>query len=291
LQLILWILYPLVQLTAVIANGFLKLFGISRAKQVGDSLNREELRTIVSEAAHFIPRHHRAMLLGILDLEKILVDHIMIPRNEVKGIDLQDSGKNLVAKLSHTQHTLLPVYRDDLENIVGILHTRDVIDLLAKNEINEKTLLAVLEEPYFVPEGTSLHMQLRNFQKQKKRMGLVVNEYGDILGLVTLEDILEEIVGEFTTENSPTELEIIPQEDGSFLVEGGVSLRELNREYHWDFPTSGPTTLSGLLIEHLEAIPNPGTSVLIAGHPIEIIQIKDNMVKTARIYKKKIINV
>ncbi|MDB6096071.1 MAG: HlyC/CorC family transporter [Francisellaceae bacterium] len=284
LQIVLWILYPLVGLTSVIAKGFLKIIKISGPHHLTDSLNREELRTVLNEASHLIPRHHQAMLIGILDLEKMRVDHIMIPRNEVKGINLADEENSLLSQLSKTQHTLLPVYRNDLHNVEGILHTRDIIELISNNTLTEKALLAVIDEPYFVPQGTSLHVQLRYFQQKKRRMGLVVDEYGDVLGLVTLEDILEEIVGEFTTdEDSDSTPDIFPQEDGSFLIDGSISIRDLNRSQGFELPIEGPTTLSGLIIEHLEAIPNPGTSLKISDYAIEIIEVKDNTVKIARV--------
>ncbi len=286
LQVMQWLLYPLVWAAAAISSTLLGLFGLKTSTKPTDSVTADELRTIVSEAGNFIPSNHQSMLLSILDLENVRVEHIMIPRNEVVGIDLDDDKNEIISKLKDLQHTLLPVYRSDLDNVQGILHTRNIVKILAQRELNEQGLLSVMEEPYFVPEGTSLHTQLLNFQKNKRRMALVVDEYGDVLGLVTLEDILEEIVGQFTTEARTEIPEVQPQEDGSFLVDGGISVRDLNRMQQWELPTDGPTTLNGLIIETLEFIPPEGTCVLIAGHPIEVVQLKENAIKLARIAPK-----
>lgn len=287
LQVMLWLLYPLVWLTTTVSNTLLKLFGVHTAGKGVDALNIEELRTIVNEASGLMPSRHQTMLLSILDLENVRVEHIMVPRNEVVGIDLDDDPETILAKLTAIEHTLLPVYRSAIDNVQGIFHTRNSPKVItANNQLDKKALFGTIAEPYFIPEGTTLHTQLLNFQQHKRRMALVVDEYGDVLGLVTLEDILEEIVGEFTTGVSDTEREVHPQEDGSFLVDGGASLRELNRTQLWDLPTEGPTTLNGLILETLEAIPTEGTCVLIQGYPIEVIRVKDNVVKVARISPK-----
>jgi Mg2+/Co2+ transporter CorB len=287
LQWMLWFLYPLVWLASTLSNALLRLFGVRVTSKTLDSLNTEELRTVVHEASGLIPAHHQAMLLSILDMEKVRVDHIMIPRNEVIGLNLDDSIEILTSKLENTQHTLLPVYKSDIDNIQGILHTRNIINLLATTKtLNEKSIRSAMDEPYFIPEGTTLHTQLLNFQRNKRRMALVVDEYGDVLGLVTLEDILEEIVGEFTTgvekDNQPVRL----QEDGSFLVDGSMSVRDLNRVQRWELPIDGPTTLSGLIIESLEAIPTIGTCILIANYPVEVVEMNDNIIKIARVFPK-----
>lgn len=284
LQAMLWLLYPLVWMASTVSNLLLKLFGIKVTSKALDSLNTEELRTVVNEASGLIPAHHQAMLLSILDMEKVRVDHIMIPRNEIMGLNLDDPIDILINKLKNTQHTLLPVFKSDVDNIQGILHTRNIISLLANtNILNAQSIIRAMNEPYFIPEGTTLHTQLLNFQRNKRRMALVVDEYGDVLGLVTLEDILEEIVGEFTTGIETGVDPIRPQEDGSFLIDGSVSVRDLNRTQHWVLPTEGPTTLSGLIIETLEAIPTIGTCILIAHYPIEVIEMNDNIVKIAKI--------
>ncbi len=283
LQIMQWLLYPLVFAAATISSTLLGFFGLKVSTKSTEAVTADELRTIVSEAGSFIPSNHQSMLLSILELENVRVEHIMIPRNEVVGINLDDDKSEIIAKLKNLQHTLLPVYRSDLDNVQGILHTRNIVKILAQRELNEAGLLSVMEDPYFVPEGTSLHTQLLNFQKNKRRMALVVDEYGDVLGLLTLEDILEEIVGQFTTEAAAEVPEIQPQEDGSFLIDGGISVRDLNRLQQWELPIDGPTTLNGLIIETLESIPPEGTCVLIAGHPIEVVQLKENTIKIARI--------
>lgn len=283
LKAMLFLFYPIVIFVTSLSNAFLRLFGVKLSQRPSDSLSTEELRTVVNEAGGLIPRHHQSMLLSILDLEKLKVDHIMVPRNEVIGIDLEDDEKALVQKLTHSNHTLLPVYRSDLDNVLGIFHTRNMAKVLTPTGFNEAALINTMDESYFIPEGTSLHTQLLNFQQNKKRMALVVDEYGDVLGLVTLEDILEEIVGEFTTGVSDSASEIQVQADGSFLVDGGISVRELNRLQNFEFPTEGPTTLNGLILETLESIPEQGICLKIAGYPIEVIQLKDNAVKTVRV--------
>jgi len=288
LQGMLWLLYPLVWLASSFSSALLRVFGLRASLKETDAVTRDELRTIVNEASGFIPSRHQNMLLSILDLENLRVENIMIPRNEVIGIDLEDSKEKIIAKLKTLEHTLLPVYRSDLDNVQGILHTRNIVKILAQRELNEAALLTMMQEPYFVPEGTSLHTQLLNFQKNKRRMALVVNEYGDVLGLVTLEDILEEIVGEFTTDAATEQPEIQPQEDGTFLVDGGASVRDLNRTQGWALPIEGPTTLSGLIIETFEAIPEEGVCIRVAGYIIEVIQMKENTVKLARISPKQV---
>lgn len=286
LQIMLWLLYPLVIFITAISNTFLRLFGLKPGVKTSDALSREEFRTVVNEAGGLIPRRHQSMLLSILDLEKVRVDHIMVPRNEVVGIDLDDDPNTIVQALTETQHTLLPVYRSDLDNVQGIFHTRNVAKVITKEGLNLNALLKAVDEPYFVPEGTSLHTQLLNFQLHKRRLALVVDEYGDVQGLVTLEDILEEIVGEFTTGASSIATEVQAQDDGSYIIDGTVSLRELNRMLHWDLPTDGPATLNGLILETLERIPEEGICFLINDYPIEVIQVKDNAVKNARIAPK-----
>lgn len=283
LQFMLWILYPVVWFCTTLSNALLKLMGVRINEKAVDSLNMEELRTVVNEASGLISDRHQKMLLSILDLERVRVDHIMVPRHEVIGIDLDDDPETITANLTHAQHTLLPVYRSALDNVQGIFHIRNIAKVLGAGKYNNQALIENMDESYFVPEGTTLHTQLLNFQKNKRRMALVVDEYGDVLGLVTLEDILEEIVGEFTTGISDSDTDVRPEEDGSFLVDGGASVREINRSQQWEFPIDGPTTLNGLILETFESIPSPGTCILIAGYPIEVMEVKDNSVKLARV--------
>jgi Mg2+/Co2+ transporter CorB len=275
---------PLVWVINMISNGLLKLLGVrTEEEDAMHQLSRDELRTVVNEAGALIPRKHQRMLINILDLEKATIEDIMIPRNEIVGIDLSRDLDEIVELLSSCLYTRMPVYHDDINEVIGILHVRNALPHLIRGEFGKEALAQCAEEPYFIPEGTPLNTQLLNFQRQKKRVGLVVDEYGDIEGLVTLEDILEEIVGEFTTDISSAIKYVHSQPDGSHLVDGSVNIRALNRMMNWRLPVSGPKTLNGLIIEHLESIPATGTSMRIDGYAIEIVQIADNAVKTARI--------
>ena len=278
-----WLLTPLVLLFNTIPSAMLRLFGVSQEELTEHSISREELRTVVNEAGAMIPQRHQKMLLGILDLEKATVEDIMVPRNEITGIDLDDDWEHILKQLRNSQHTRLPVYRGEIDQVVGILHLRNFLGLQRKSDLTREDLEGVIRESYFIPEATPLNTQLLNFQKQRRRIGLVVDEYGDIQGLVTLDDILEEIVGEFTTDPSTSSKDIHPQEDGSFLVDGSANIRELNRIMHWDLPTDGPKTLNGMITEYLETIPEAGTSLLLEGYPIDIVQTGANTVKTIRI--------
>lgn len=277
------ILYPLVWAVSAMANALIRLLGVRSQDTAMQQLSREELRTVLNEAGALISRRHQQMLLGILDLEKVTVEDIMVPRADIVGIDLEEDWEIIRNTLAESQHTRLPVYRDDINNVVGILHLRNIAHLVANRELTKEAIAKVAREPYYVPEGTSLHSQLLAFQKEKRRIGLVVDEYGEVNGLVTLEDILEEIVGEFTTDAASSIADVYPQTDGSFLVAGSAALRDLNRAMHWKLPIKGPKTLNGLILEYLEAIPEPGTSIMIAGYPIEIVQTAENAVKVARI--------
>lgn len=277
------VLYPAVWAINIIANQLLKLFGVSPAESPMQQISSDELRTVVNEAGSMIPQRHQRMLLSILDLERVTVDDIMVPRNEIIGIDLDDEWDTIVAILTNSPHTRLPIYHEDINNVTGILDLRRALRQLAQGDISTATILSLAKECYFIPEGTPLNTQLLNFQRLKQRIGLVVNEYGDILGLVTVEDILEEIVGEFTTTLSTTSKEVSPLEDGSYLVEGSANIRELNKLLHWELPIEGPKTVNGLVTEYLESIPEPGTSLRIGGYFIEIVQASDNAVKVVKI--------
>lgn len=275
--------YPLVWFVNLISNKMLAIFGIHPASGSGDSLNVDELRMVVHEARQFIPGKHTDMLLGILDLENISVEDIMIPRNDITGIDLNDDWNDVVQQITNSHRTRVPVFKDSIDNTVGMLHMRKVLGLVVRNELTRESLESYIREPYFIPEGTSLTRQLLNFQKNRRRVGLVVDEYGSIHGLVTLEDILEEIVGQFTTDSSLRNAGIHAQDDGSYLIDGSTHIREINRVLSWELPTEGPKTLNGLILEHLEMIPAPGTSLLIANYPVEITRTDNYAVQTARI--------
>jgi len=275
--------YPLVLAINWVSNGFLKLFSIGGYARNREDLNPDELRTVVNEAGGLISHRHRNMLLSVLDLESVNVNDIMVPRNEINGIDLQDPEDELLEQLLHSQHTRLPVYEGDIDKVTGLLHMRKMARLWEEENLTKEWLREQCETPYFIPAGTPLNTQLRNFQRAQERVALVVDEYGDIEGLVTLEDLLEEIVGEFTTDPAAHSADVHPQPDGTFLLDGTATIRDLNRTMRWELPTDGPKTLNGLVLEHLESIPEPGTSLLIAGYPVEIVQATSNAVKTARI--------
>jgi Mg2+/Co2+ transporter CorB len=280
------IFYPLVWLTNTVANSLLRLFRVAIQTSAQHSLSAEELRTVVLEAGVMIPKRHQTMLLGILELEEITVEDIMIPRNEVAGLDLEDDWEAIIAQLTQSPYSRLVAYRDTIDQVVGFAHLRKVLNLMAqKPDFNRADLEGLLREPYFIPEGASLTRQLVNFQQLRRRFGLVVDEYGDVKGLITLEDILEEIVGEFTTDPAAvSNRNLVPRADGGYVVSGRTSIRNLNRMLEWKLPTDGPRTLNGLIMEHLEAIPEPGARLTLAGHPTEIVEITGNRVKTAVIW-------
>ena len=277
--------YPLIvwPLNAV-TNTILRWFGIRADQADSLPLSREELRTVVKEAGAMIPRKHQQMLFAILDLEKGTVEDIMVPRNEIVGLDISASINDIIEELTNCRHTRVPVYRDSVDHIVGILHVRRLPRLLADDKkITVEEIISVADEPYYVPMGTPLHTQLLNFQRERERVGLVVDEYGDLQGLVTLEDLLEEIVGEFTTDPLGFSRDIHLQPDGSFLVDGSATIREINRVVKWKLPTEGPKTLNGLILETLETIPEPGTGLKMGPYTIEIVQTTGQSVKTARL--------
>jgi Mg2+/Co2+ transporter CorB len=276
------LLYPAVWLVNVLSNGLLRLL---RIKVQGDEhhLNLEELRTVVHESNHTLPQRSRDMLLGIMDLDKIRVEDIMIPRNEVIGINLEDDLDSITAQLRNARHTRVPVWKGDINNILGILHTRKLGRLLNEGNLNRSMLLRYTREPYFVPNSTPLHLQLKQFQKVRRRIGVVVDEYGDVEGLVTLEDILEEIVGEFTTDASAAATELQPQDDGSYLADASASIRQINREMGWSLPMLGARTLNGMLSEAFETIPPENCCIEVEGYRFEVLKVQDNTVRTLRI--------
>ena len=281
------LMFPLVWLVNLMANALLRRLGIFPEGGEGNALSREELQTVVNEAGALIPKRHQKMLLSVLDLEKVTVDDIMIPRNELDGVDLDDPLDRILEQLEQTPYTRMLAYHGNIDHIAGFLHTRRVMQALLDGELTRETLQGLIREPYFIPKGTPLNRQLLNFQAKRRRTALVVDEYGDMQGLVTMADLLEEIVGEFATDPSDSIADVLPQDDGSFLVDGGANVRELVRTMHWELPTNGPKTLNGLIVEHLESLPETGTSLLIAGYPIEVVQTQDNAVKTARIKPKE----
>lgn len=277
------LLFPLVWLVNLLANTVLRLLGIYPEDGEGNALSREELRTVVNEAGAMIPKRHQKMLINILDLEKVTVDDIMVPRSELDGIDLDNPIDVILEQLEKIPYTRVLAFRGSIDQVVGFVHARRVMQAQLDGELTRESLEGLIREPYYIPEGTPLNRQLINFQHRRRRTALVVDEYGDVLGLVTMADLLEEIVGEFATDPADGIADVLPQQDGSFLVDGSASLRDLVRTMQWELPTDGPKTLNGLIVEYLESIPETGTSLMIAGYPIEVVQIQDNAVKTARI--------
>lgn len=281
---LLWLTFPFVWLVNALASAVLRSIGIRSRSVSEDHLSPEELRTVVYEGSQ-ISAHPQNMMLGILDLEKVTVDDIMVPRNEIVGIDIDDDIQEIVSQIRSSQHTRMPVFKDDIDKVIGVLHLRNAAKFLTKDEITKASVLQETSEPYFVPENTPLQVQLLNFQQRKERIGLVVDEYGDIQGIVTIEDILEEIVGEFTTDLATTNVDIHPQNDGSYLIDGSAHLRLINRQLGWEMPQDGPKTLNGLITEYLETIPESNVCISLDGYRIEIVQIKDNMIRTAKVSK------
>lgn len=288
LGILLKVLYPIVFLINTLSNGLLRLVGINASQTNPDTLDSEELRTVVNEASGLIPAAHQEMLISILDLEKVSVEDIMIPRNEVVGIDIEDSIEEIIEQICQSRHTRMPVYNGELNKVIGILHARHAAIFLREPSPTKAALLKATIEPYFIPESTSLNTVLLNFQKDHKQMGIVVDEYGDVQGIAALEDVLEEIVGEFTPPTQEEEEdEIQPLEDGTFRIEGSTHIRDINKTLNWHLPTDGPKTLNGLIIETLEFIPEHQISLWVGNYIIEIQEIEDKVVKYAKLKLKK----
>ena len=283
LQPLLKVSQPVVVFINVIAN-CLAAPMIARAKKQTDDLSADELRTVVNERTS-LPRERQDMLLGILDLENATIDDIMVPRSAVAGIDIEDDATEIVDAIRGSEHTRLPVYRENINDVVGILHLRRAARFLRQEEFTKADLVQETEEPYFVPKGTPLHTQLVHFQRERQRVGLVVDEYGDVQGLVTLEDILEEIVGEFTTDIAAELADVRQEDDGSYIIEGRAVLRDINRSLGWELPTAGPRTVNGLVVEHLEFIPEANVCLRIERYQIETLQIADNVVRAVKVWE------
>lgn len=287
LSILLKIFYPLVVLVNGLSNGLLRILGIHASQSNHDTLNSEELRTVVNEASGLIPAAHQEMLLSILDLEKVSVEDIMIPRNEVAGIDIEDSIEEIIEQVCNSRHTRMPVYNGEINKVIGILHARRAAVFLRDPNPSKAALLKATVEPYFIPESTSLNTVLLNFQKDHQQMGIVVDEYGDVQGIAALEDVLEEIVGEFTPPTQDEEEEIQPLDDGTFRIEGSTHIRDINKTLDWHLPTDGPKTLNGLIIETLEFIPEHPISLWVGHYRIEIQEIEDKVVKFAKLKLKR----
>jgi len=277
------LIYPLVWVVNLMANGLLRLFGVSVKARQPDNISTDELRVIVMEAGALIPEAHQDMLLAILDLENVTVEDVMVPRGKIEGVNIEAEWSDVERQLTALRHTRLPAYRGSLDNVIGIIHLRKIVNLMREARLDPESLQQVIEEPYYIPRGTPLHKQLLNFKEAGKRIGFVVDEYGDIQGLVTLEDILEEVVGEFTSAPATLHKDIHRDPDGSYVVNGAINVRVLNRTLGWSLPTNGPRTLNGLIVEYLETLPQAGTVLRLGDLTIEILQTVDNSVKTARI--------
>jgi len=276
------LLYPVVWLVNLITNSLLHLLGYDPRSSNESGLTSDELRTIVNDTSHMIPDTHQGMLLNILELEKVTVDDIMVPRGEVFGLDLDDADEVLLERIQSTEYTRLPVYEDDINNISGILHMRRTSRFIDETGLHREQMLKEVEKPYFVPESTPLHTQLLNFQRQKLRIAVVVDEYGEVMGLVTLEDILEEIVGEFTSNLAEAIDDIFPQQDGSYIINGSANVRDINKSLGWTLPTDGPKTLNGLLMETLESFPDASAGVRIGDYCMDILELQDNVITSVR---------
>lgn len=281
---LLFIMRPFVWLISITSNGILWLLGIREEKTKSNSLSNEELRTIVYEAGSLISRKYQSMLLNILDLEKVSVDDVMVPHTEVIGINLNDNIKKIKQVIQKSQYTRLPIFQENIDQVKGVLHLRKLATSINKSHIYKEDIRKLASEPYFIPEGTPLNIQLSQFQKLKQRFAMVVDEYGDIQGIVTLEDILEEIVGEFTTDPSVNNKDIKKENDNSFIVDGSVNIRQTNKIMNWSLPTDGAKTLNGLILEQLGTIPKPGANLKIRNYSIEILRSNDSHVKTTRVF-------
>ncbi|EMU5281984.1 HlyC/CorC family transporter [Yersinia enterocolitica] len=278
------IMLPLVWLLNTITRGLMRLCGIRGNVHSSDAVSKDELRSIVNESHSQISRRNQDMLISVLDLEKVAVSDIMVPRNEVVGIDINDDWKSIMRQLTHSPHGRIVLYRQSLDDAIGMLRVREAYRLMTeKKEFNKENLLRAADEIYFIPEGTPLNVQLVKFQRNKEKVGMIVDEYGDIQGLVTVEDILEEIVGDFTTSMSPSLAEEVnPQSDGSVLIDGSANVRELNKAFNWSLPIEA-RTINGMLLEELEEIPQVDAQVRVGNYLIDVLDVQENMIKRVRV--------
>ena len=276
------LLKPIVSGINLISNSITKLLGVNPELESDDNLTSEELKTLLQTSG--MPLKQQKMLMGIFDMDYLSVNDVMVPRNEVVGIDLDDPLDVIIKNLQETDFTYIPFFKDSIDNVIGFLTVNRKADFFSSGTINLENLIHELEEPIFIPENTSLNKQLANFQSVDTRVGLIVDEYGDIEGLITLRDILEVIIGEIAS-GSIEKMDIMPQADGSYLIEGNVMLREINSRIDWNLPTDGPKTLSGLILETVQSIPEKNVGISIQGYRFETILIKDNVVKIAKAEK------
>ena len=276
--------YPVVWLVNLLANALLRLLGVRPDQIASHSLSAEELRTVVAEAGVMVPRRHQRMLLSILDLDAITVEDIMVPRQEIIGLDLDRTWEENLGIIQTSVHNRLPVYREYIDNIIGVTRVRDLLPELARGELTQALLLERIREPYFVPEGTPLNKQLLNFQQHQRQSAFVVDEYGDVQGLITTQDIVNELVGELDHDSSAVDIGVTKESDLSYVVDASANVRQLNRVMNWNLPTDGPKTLNGLIVEQLETIPQSGTGVTVADYPIEILDTSEHGIKRVRVF-------
>lgn len=276
------ILYPLIWLVNLLANALLKIFNINASKHQQDTLNKDELRGIIADAKNLMPVKYQSMLLGILDLDSASIEDIMTPRNEIVGVNLEDSLHTIINQMQTNPHTQLPVYNKSIDKTIGFLHLRAILAHINQADFDKQSIIDSLEKPFFIPESTPLHQQIQNFKIQEFSFGLVVDEYGNVQGLVTLDDLLQVLVGELTSEQADVNL----QKDGSYMVNGSVTIRYLNRITGWELPTQGPKTLNGLIIEYMETIPEPGVSIKLHDYRMEIIDCDKNTIKLVQFYAR-----
>jgi Mg2+/Co2+ transporter CorB len=284
-KVLVFVMWPISWFANKAAYAFLRMFGVRNVTDTGQAMSPDELRSVVAEAGPMIPTRHRQMLLSILDLEHVTVNDIMVPRQDIASINVDDNWEDILDQLRQTPHTRLPLHEGELDNLIGIVHMKRVAQELARDTLTRERLIEIARtrEPYFVPEGTSLTVQLSAFQRNRRRLAFVVDEYGDIQGFVTLEDILEEIVGEFTTDPATvTHKHVHREAPGVFIINAGATIRALNRSLGWQLPTDGPKTLNGLLVEQLETLPETGDRVAFGEYEFEVLQIGENTVRTVR---------
>ncbi|MGZ8175549.1 MAG: HlyC/CorC family transporter [Methylobacter sp.] len=277
------ILYPVVWFVNLFVNLLLRIVGVDVKKNRHNALNKDELKSIISDAESLMPIRYQKMLIGILDLESATVEDIMTPRNEIIGVDLELPVEDIITRIKTSPHTRLPVYKTSIDRIIGFIHLRKILALLNQEDFDKQTIINLLDKPSFIPESTPVHNQMHRFKHEKIRIGLVVDEYGDVQGLVTLDDLLQEIVGELITDD----VAVRTQSDGSYLVDANITIRELNRVTQWSLPTEGPKTLNGLIIEFMETIPETGTSIRLHEYLLEIIKRDENSVKLVKFLPRK----
>ena len=273
------LVWPLVWMVNKLTNGLIVLLGFDPNASRDDGLDTEELRSVVDISGHKISDSHQGMLKGILDLENVTVEDIMIPRNEILGLDIEEDIETLMGKMLKTEYTRLPLFDGDINNIIGIFHMRKANHLVRLEQVTHNAIKRFSDEPYFIPESTTLTNQLLNFKKTRHRLAMVVDEYGEVMGLVTLEDILEEIVGDFTTNTADEIEEVVAQKNGSYLIDGAATIREINKATEWAMPTDGPKTLNGLALEQLESIPDGNVSFMVNNYRCETIELNGKMIK------------